>query len=242
MTKVPVLLMTCERADYFKKSFNSLMKTDLSKGEITIFDDFSVDKKKLDMLANCGQKVIHSGEPPKRRFQTQRMFVELIKYYYENYDTDCMVLVQDDIVYNPQWLNKLLEIKDMVPELGILSPWDRQYSGRKKPLNPWIFRNPLMFDGGKSYKNCKLGGVAWLVTRKFVEKCLPYCLDQISKGKLRSNGYDTAFQKTCCGMGFNIAVTYPSYVEHFGTVSIARKGRMRGSIGGYCANNFLGEN
>ena len=36
--KYPILMMTYERPDYFKKSLASLLKTDLSQGKLTIFD------------------------------------------------------------------------------------------------------------------------------------------------------------------------------------------------------------
>jgi len=226
MKKISVCVMTYERADYFNKSMQSLLKTDLSKAEIIVFDDCSKEDDKLKILKDYerkGIKIVVS----RRQIRTKKMFHKMLGYSVENYDTDCMIIVQDDIVYNSQWLNKLLEAKDKIPNLGILTPWDRR-GNSKSSEKGWSFRN---LHGSKC--RCTIGGVCWLVTKKFALEVL--------KMKCKGgNNYDSAYQKSCANRGFNIAVTVPSYVEHFGAIRMVKKGVVYRKVPH--SGNFIGEN
>ena len=155
----------------------------------------------------------------------------MVKHFLENDYTDCFIVIQDDIVYNSQWLNKLLEVRKLIPNLGILSPWDR-LDGFENYGKSYAMRTPKQDKDGK-YISGFMGGVCWLVTREFAVKFHEWALREIPKGKVRGTGYDTAFQKLCHSFGFNIAATCPSYVEHFGTVSVARKGMEEDAGGDY---------
>jgi len=218
--------MTFERADYFNKSMQSLLKTDLSKGEIIIFDDRSQKDDKLKALKDYEQKGIKIISTRKQR-QTKRMFKKMLKYGIENYNSDCVIIVQDDIVYNNQWLNKLLEIRSKIENLGILTPWDRR-SSVKNNERGWISRN---MNGTKC--RCTIGGVCWLVTKAFA-------LEVLKTKNKGGNNYDSAYQKTCNNRGFMIATTVPSYVQHFGAIRTVRRGHIYKKIP--IASNFIGEN
>jgi len=223
--KIPVCIMTYERADYFHKSMQSLFKTDLSKGEITVFDDCSQEDDKIKILKDYEQKGIKIVVGNKQ-VQTKRMFLKMLKYGVDNYDTDCVVIAQDDIVYNKQWLNKLLEIKNKISNLGILTPWDRR-CGLKSNKSGWIYRNLT----GNKHK-CTIGGICWLVTKKLA-------LDILKTKCKGGNQYDSAYQKHCANKGFNIASTIPSYVQHFGATRMVRRVKERKRFPR--AGNFIGE-
>ena len=223
--KIPVCMMTYERADYFHKSIQSLLRTDLFGAEIIVFDDCSKEFNKLEKLNYYrlkGIKIIVN----KAQRQTKRMFRKMLKYALDNYDTDCIIIVQDDIVYNKQWLNKLLEIKDKVPNLGILTPWDRRCELMSNKEG-WIYRN---LEGNKH--KCTIGGVCWLVTKSFA-------LEILKMKRIGGNQYDSAYQKTCSHKGYNIASTVPSYVQHFGATRMVRKVKERKKFP--TAGNFIGE-
>ena len=223
MLKIPICVMTYERADYFHKSMQSLLKTDISKAEVIVFDDCSKRDDKIKMLEyykKLGTKIIVNH----RQLQTKRMFVTMLRYSLANFDSDCFIVTQDDAIYNKQWLNKLLEIKDDIPNLGILTPWDRRCALMSNKTG-WIYRN-------MQGSSCSIGGVCWLVTRKFASTIL----------KMKCNGgnhYDSAYQKTCNSKGFDIASTVPSYVQHFGATRIVRKVLNRKRFPR--AGNFVGE-
>jgi hypothetical protein len=153
----------------------------------------------------------------------------LKRAFAEQTDNDVFVLVQDDITYNSQWLNKLIEIYPKIEKLGILTCWDRKRYGKRDINADWVMRNPA-----GNGKDCRMGGACWLVT-----KALGLAIIEKNEHFIRSCGYDSAFQKRSFNLGFNNAATVPSYIEHFGRISIAHVGRCRGTA--HNSWNFVGE-
>ena len=163
--KIPVCLMTYERPEYFEWSTEKLLKTDLSQmSELVVFDDCSKTPEKikqLDEFEAKGHKVIRA----KKWGGTKYSFIDMLKYCFKEQDNEVFALIQDDLVYNSQWLNKLIEIYPKVPNLGILTCWDRKRYGKADKNNVWVMRNP-QGEGENLGKNCRMGGAVWLVTRK----------------------------------------------------------------------------
>ena len=229
MSKIPVCLMTFERPEYFQESFDVLLKTDLSQmKELVIFDDCSKTEAKIKQL----NEVISQGynvRIAKKWGGTKYVFIDMLRYAFQENDNDVFVLIQDDIVYNSQWLNKLIEIYPKVPNLGILTCWDRRRYNKSDKNTDWVFRNPA-----NEGKDCRMGGACWLVTKALGKSILDK-----NEQFIRSCGYDSAFQRRSFYNGFNNAATVPSYVQHFGRDSIAHIGRSRGTA--HNAWNFIGQ-
>jgi len=192
--------------EYYNRSLNSLLNSDLSKGDLYIFYD------------------IH-------KYKTKRMFIKIIKLFK---DYDYVVIIQDDIIYNKNWLNALLDIAIKIENLGILTPWDRINHKINPENSDWIKRNPKINLSGK-ISNCKIGGICWLITKKFIDGLL-----KLNLNKYSGNCYDSCFQGYCHNLGLTIAATNPSYVEHIGIKSIVKLGKSRNSSG-YRSKNFIGE-
>ena len=228
LQKIPLYVMTLERPDYFRRMFHSLCNS-ISFDEVTVYivDDGSKDEAKLQMLGILdkfsGIRIIRNKKP----VGTKQLLANIWRHFVEHYDFDFCIHLQDDIVFHSQWLLNLLKVKDNIPNLGILTPWDRRNWPNEKKGDGWILRNP---------KNgaCKIGGVAWLTSRAFIEKIL--ALNE----RYRGHGEDSAFQCRCYDMGFNVAATVPSWVDHFGVESIAHRGKKR-TASSYRAWNFVGE-
>ena len=224
---IPVCLMSYERPQYFEKSFELLLKTDLSQmDELIIFDDCSKTPEKIEQLKDLkekGYRIIKSDKWGGTKYS----FLAMLDYCFSIHNYPIFVLVQDDIIYNAQWLNKLLEIYPKVPKLGILTCWDRRRYSKPIPGVAWSYRNPA-----GNGKDCRMGGPCWLVT-----KALGRAILDKNEHFIRSCGYDSAFQKRSWQLGFNNACTIPSYVEHDGRLSIAHLGRHRGTA--HNAHNFI---
>jgi len=226
--KVPVCLMTYERPEYFEWSTRKLLKTDLSQmNELVVFDDCSQTPEKvkqLDEFEKRGFKVIRA----QKWGGTKYLFLDMLRYCFKDRDNEIFVIIQDDLVYNSQWLNKLIEIYPKVPNLGILTNWDRRRYSKSDKNKDWALRNP------PNCKDCRMGGACWLVTKK-----LGKAIIDKDEHFIRSCGYDSAFQKRSCNLGFNNATTVPSYINHLGKKSVAHVGRTRGTA--HMAWNFIGE-
>ena len=232
--KIPVCLMTYERPEYFEKSVASLLKTDLSQmKELVIFDDCSKTPEKIGQLDDFEKKEYKVIRAEKWG-GTKYIFLDMLRYCFkEQTDNEIFVLIQDDIIYNSQWLNKLIETYPTVPNLGILTCWDRKRYGKGDKNKDWVLRNPGG-EGENRGKNCRMGGACWLVT-----KALGLAIINKNEHFIRSCGYDSAFQRRSFYLGFNNAATVPSYIDHFGRLSIAHVGRHRGTA--HNAWNFIGE-
>lgn len=168
----------------------SLLASDTNKGDVIVFYD-------------------------NNHVRAKQMSAKMIRYAYSS-GADCMVFCEDDIVYNKNWLNYMLEIKDEIPNLGILSPWHRRGTPTK---GRWGYANNVR-------------AVCRLLTRSFVEKLLK----EGNMDKWRGQAHDTEVEHYCHKFGFRVAVTIPSYVEHFGVYSVGFNNFRRET-----SRNFIGE-
>jgi hypothetical protein len=214
---IPIYMTTYERTGYFKRSLASLLASDILKGELQIFDDGSVGQDKLDALKDCGHPIIY-GE----RLKTREMFKKILNHFFATSDADCFVLVQDDLEYNREWLNKLIEIKAKVPNLGILTAYDVVKNVDK--TKDWAYRN-VTVDVMVKGVGGKIRGQNWLVTRPCAEGMASFDVSEIvartdrrviDAEKHRGCLYDRIYTEVCLRLGFNIATTVPSYITHFG--------------------------
>ncbi len=212
---IPIYMMTRDRPEYLHLTLESLERTK-APFELTIFDDGSTSEKQLELLDEQAHKVIYSQ--PKG---TKQLWIDILKYHFSYREEDYCIHIQDDLFFHPDWLKVLMDTYKNVPNLGILTPWDRR-RWQGEIGDGYVTRNV------KDGKTCKIGGPCWLTTKPFALKVIEDAKDK----KYTRCGFDSAFQKACNFYGFNIAATHPySYVEHFGIESIAHPGRLRTSIG-----------
>jgi hypothetical protein len=214
---IPIYMMTHERPDHFKISMDSLLKTN-TPISITIYDDESRNPEKINLL-NTYNQLGNVEVITDIRKQTKQLMVNIWEDCFRHVpERDYCIHVQDDVIFHPEWLNKLLEVKDKIPNLGILTPWDRDagWVPDKRSDDGWVMRN--LVEG----KTCQIGGPVWLSTRNFAVNIL-------NQSKTYTGpGFDSDFQIECCHLGFNIAATYPSWVEHFGAgFSVAREKQLQ---------------
>ena len=215
MKKTPVYIMTKNRPNYFLRMWTSLLHTN-TPIEPIIFDDGSDDTAKIKILKNLesvGIRVVWHKEPIK----TKRLCLEIMEDAFLNKLLDYCVYVQDDIIFDPDWLNVLFDIEKTIPNLGILTPWDRErevlISGKPKQWEKYAIRNYSQKYGAR------IGGVCWFVKQEFGLRLL--ASDPMKNDRFKGFGEDNDFCRMCCEFGFNIAATNPSYVEHFGVKSEA---------------------
>jgi hypothetical protein len=151
------------------------------------------------------------------------MFKKILNHFFATSDADCFVLVQDDIEYDQEWLNKLIDVKSKVPNLGILTAYDIVRNVDK--TKDWDYRN-VTVDVMVRGSGGKISGQNWLVTKACAEGMASFDTSEISArtarrvvGAKEKEGflYDRIYTEVCLRLGFNIAATVPSYITHFGT-------------------------
>jgi hypothetical protein len=203
--------MTKDRPEYLKRTLDSLGKTNNHDFMFHIYDDCSQSNEQLELLEGFSEGCFRF----KQTMGTKQIWLAMLMRAFQGLHADYFIHIQDDIIFHPEWLNNLLAVKDNIPNLGILTPWDRRHWGGESG-DGWVMRN-------MKGKTCKIGGCCWLVTRAFGLKVLELYQDK----KLTRNCFDSFFQGVCNNLGFNIAATSPSWVDHFGIDSIAHKGKKR---------------
>jgi glycosyltransferase involved in cell wall biosynthesis len=205
--------MTKDRPEYLKRTLESLGKTKNRDFQLIIYDDNSQKEEQLRLLDDCVHTVVMNYH--NYNLGTKKLWLSMMDDCFNYRRADYFIHIQDDIIFHPDWLDRLLAVKDNIPNLGILTPWDRRHWGGESG-DGWVMRN-------MKGKTCKIGGCCWLVTRAFGLKVLELYQDKT----LTRNCFDSFFQGVCNNLGFNIAATSPSWVDHFGIDSIAHKGKKR---------------
>lgn len=125
-----------------------------------------------------------------------------------------VVCLQDDTIVSSKWLDVGLEVSREVEHCGIISLWNRCHNIGGK----WEY----MQQGHP-------GGVCWMVNRFFWEEFLEKYDDYKIMGLVKPNDkrknhfvYNLSDWKICHAlhrMGWKLAITSRSYVQHMGDVS-----------------------
>lgn len=209
--RVPIYLMTYERVEYFSKTVPFLLDTN-KKIKLLVYDNFSKGRMKVALMRYWSDhnRVVLRLQP--KNIKPFRLLLKIWEDAFSDPSAEYCIHIQDDVVVHPQWLQKLLEAKEQIPNLGILSPCDR--SGEVDNNKGWSLR-PYKKDMSKVLIGC-----CWLTTREFYKKVTSKYIPVPPNGLSE----DSYFIKRCQQLGFNMAATNPSWAKHIGVESIARPG------------------
>jgi len=230
----PIVMTTYNRADYLRRSIESLENSDADLRHFYIFDDCSDQKEKITLLDGLQKK--YKVEMSTENQGTVKNTVPNIYRIYDLYKTD-VFLLQDDIVLNKNWYSKAVdlfrEIKNKHHKIGMMSlynrtmPVDVEYSIMRHG-HPGFVANIFSSDFLEDYKE------KWDINDYIID-AIPDNAKVIGH-KIR-NLVDYKFCNRLHRMEWNIAVIGKSLVQHTGKISTLSNKDM-----GFCTiNNFVGE-
>jgi hypothetical protein len=197
----PIGVRTYERPGYFEKTIENLkICHDVEPSRIHVFDDCSLDPKKIELLEKCareGMNVYYSLERLGVMRNKLRLWDTLFAL-----DSNIICDMEDDIQINRGFIAVVERLRS-IPDLGILT------------LHYW--RGTLMENEGGYQEINYSGGPTWIVTRKFYEACAD---ERAGPFTMESKASDHKMTRWCKEKGFTLAASIPSYVQHVGELSI----------------------
>lgn len=207
MIKLSLVIPTINRYEYLEPFLISLNKTIKPKDifiELTFIDDASDDKRVIDYITQYECKFSDKINKIYKNIRTPGLCeTNLKKIWSKNYNEGFNLFcnLDPDILFNRNWLIKLLELYSQFGSTGIYTPFNTASHPISKKFNTYCIKNSI-------------GGICMLFDREIYKKVIEPCL-------FPSSAWDWEVCKKIKGNG-TFYCTIPSYIEHIGKNSSAR--------------------
>lgn len=244
---IPVIISLIHRTQYLPYMFNSLLASELSNVKLFIHSnkDFpqlfhSVDYHYplQDAVKQLGIEQIKGSIHPYSNFceifvsNQNTIHIQKVKaildYYFTSLDTDFIIYLKDDIVFNKDWLSNLLSVYAKTKaDLGFIAGCD---------LNTHIYTPDYLQSKQnvqRGYIECKTkqhgrygSSQCYLIARQFYNKWKNTKLnDRLNYSSTFNQASDFILNEACCSLGLKNYLTTPQFIEHIGAKSgYKRKG------------------
>lgn len=221
-------MTTFNRMTYFGKTIASLANSNVGFDNLYIFDDCSTDKDKIEWLKNCKENKVFFSKKNKGSYLTTKA---AISYAFLKTNDDFIVLFQDDIVLSKNWFKNAYEIyKKAVSEnsdIAIFSLWN--FNQDKRDNDYYI-----LTEGSVGFPAVFINRYFWF---NFMLDYKPDC-DHTSQHHKVRHWADVKICNAAIKMGYLIAVTSRSFVDHIGDESTISDRSVKFSTH---LKNFVGE-
>ena len=192
-------LTTCNRFEVLQLSIHSLLRSSFPEGtHLLISDDCSSDKKAVEFLKIMSSVKINNLTIEtifrEKRLGCDSNMVETIKSCFIKSNDPFVVTIDSDAIYNPQWLNKLIEAKNTVTDkIGMLTIYDSNWHGSRGSYNDIL------------NKKDDVGGFACMLNR-----------DIFMSPEIKVTSWDWSYVNLCKKLNYLILSTKVSYAQHIG--------------------------
>ena len=206
------------RYRFMEKSIPSFLKSDFPPNtKIVISDDCSKDSRVRELLSKIEQPKNAEIEFIFRetRLGCDRNMVSTMRHALKQTKDQFIITADSDVLYNPQWINKLIEAKESVPKdirLGMLTCFETK---SHKVIGDF---NELLYD------KKTVGGFCAFVNR-----------DLVMHERLNIEAWDHSVNSIGRDKGYKFLCTKVSYVQHMG------KGKSGNGLSWDTGRNFVGE-
>lgn len=235
---IPIMMTTYNRPEYFQATIEALEKTNAKLDWFEIFDDCSTNKKQIEYLESLSKKyTIHKQE---KNQGTVLNTIPNIEYMFNKYDSDYLVVLQDDLLFSRSWLERGISIFEQIKEkyfnVAYLSLFNRDSKCEEKYY--------IMKCGHP-------GGVAIIIDKMFwIHYKKEYKLDDYGVDLL-NNAYHNVNHKVrnlvdykmalrAVNIGWTLARVGKSLIAHVGDESSMINVSNREDIRMDCMRNFVG--
>jgi glycosyltransferase involved in cell wall biosynthesis len=232
------MMTTYNRPKLFRDTIESIEKTNADLSGLHIFDDCSTDKKQIQFLYSLSSKYEIYYQEKNRG--TVLNTIPNIEYMFQKYDSEYLVVLQDDLLFSKSWLERGIGIFGHIKEkhfnVAYLSLFNREKTYEEKYY--------IMKSGHP-------GGVAIIIDRQFWNvyrkqyDIHDYGLDLLNDAyhtvdhKIR-NLVDYKMGLRAINSGWVIARVGKSLIAHMGDESSMVNVSNREDIRADCMRNFVG--
>ena len=205
------------RYNFLERSLETFLKTDFPENtHIVISDDNSKDKRVKKLLCGIQEPKNTTIEFIFRdqRAGCDRNMVSTMRHCFSKTNDRFIITCDSDVLYNPQWVRKLIESKESMPKdakIGMLTCFDTKSHKVIRSINDFVNEKKTV------------GGFCAFVNR-----------DILMDPKLNLETWDWSFCAISKDKGYKFYCTKLSYVEHMG------KGKSGEGKSWDVARNFVG--
>lgn len=153
MNLLTVIVVTHNRLDYTRRTIESLLRTTPIGTKFLIFDNHSDETGMREYLSsfaidNPHDAYIVLGDRNLGWGAAVNIMLKEVK-------TDLVLISNNDVVYEDDWYEKLLDLYEKYPQVGIMAVWKHTAHGVKQDLGDLIVKD-------------QMPAVGWLMKMNFI--------------------------------------------------------------------------
>ena len=212
------------RHRYIGRSLPSLLRSSLPENvRIILADDQSSDPRVLELLASCAKSDsrVELWTNPERMGPNKGQEYNFARMVGRFPDASLFAICDDDIIYHPGWLQRLVQVQEEARTAGIEGvftalnvPFRVSYASATLPTSEVLLKE-------------RQAALNWLVPRDIYERVGPF-LD-------RGIAYDTEYCDRMAALKIPVVCLKPSYVQNIGYFGAYQSSDL------YVAPDYVGE-
>jgi len=225
---IPILVKTwagagTHRYRYIKRSIPSLLASGLPEGaRVIIVDDQSTDPRLLDLVAQCARtdQRVELWRNPERMGPNRGQEYNFPRLVERFPDAELFAICDDDIIYHPGWLQRLVAIHAEARTDGVQGvftalnvPFRQSFASLSLPTSDTLLKE-------------RQAALNWLLPREVYERVGPF--------RDRGIAYDTEYCDRLAALRIPVICLKPSYVQNIGYFGAYQSGDV------YTAKDFVG--
>jgi len=236
---ISIMMTTYNRPEYFRATIDALEKTNARLDSFEIFDDCSTNKKQIEHLETLSTKYTINRQ--KKNQGTVLNTIPNIEYMFNKYNSDYLVVLQDDLLFSRAWLERGISIFEQIKEKYFNVAYLSFFNRDKRCCEEKYY---IMKCGHP-------GGVAIVIDKKFwINYKQKYKLDDYGMDLLNNayrnvdhkirNLVDYKMALRAVNIGWVLAHVGKSLIAHVGDESSMVNVSNREDIRLDCMRNFVG--
>lgn len=220
--RVSIVIPVYNQLEYTKKCIESIIKYTHISYEIIIVDNASEDgtKKYLESLEYI--KIVRNDSNKGYPVAINQGLVEATGEY--------IILMNNDIVLTPNWLDGLIEVAESDPKIGLVGPAINVVSGFQLDLDAQYSDPNMAVEYSKKVRENRRR--AWMETpriafvctliKRDVVKAIGGLDERFSPGNYEDDDYCLRANQA----GYNLVIAWDTYIHHFGSKSFKANGEQ----------------
>lgn len=211
------------RYRYLKRSLPSLLRSALPDNAwVILIDDQSSDERAVQLMQRCASHYprVELWRNPERMGPNKGQEYNFPLVVERFPDAESFVLCDDDMIYHPGWLQRLIAVREEARSKNIRGV----FTALNVPYRPHV--GVVQLSDGKVLLKERQAALNWLVPRDVYEEVGPFVDAGIA--------YDTEYCDRMARLGLPVICMKPSYVQNIGYFGAYQSGDL------YTAPDYVG--
>lgn len=262
---IPIIISVNQRIEYLPYLLNSLLASKLQDAKIFIHSNVGYpefycttqyNKPMQEQIKCLNIPQLHSVIRQFSDFcqinvtgKNQLHFLKvkaIMDYYFAKLDCDFIIYLKDDVVFNQNWLQNLLNLYNKLKDnLGFIAGCDLNTPIHRKTYVETEQNIKRGYIQVKTRKQGRYGSSqCYLITREFYHKWKNTRLyKRVDYNSPTNDATDFILNQICYALGMKSYLTVPQYIQHIGFKTKRPRKKMAFThlfVQPCCYQNFLG--